>query len=182
MSPFTPFVTQILSLLTIAAQLLTVVFSVALIAKNSSVGKKVLGLVDENVLKIGFVVSLIAVAGSLFYSEIAGYEPCKLCWFQRILMYPQLVLFGLALIKKDRRIIDYAFFLSIIGVLVAGYHYYLQIGGSSILSCSTIGYSVDCSETFGAEFGYITIPLMAFSAFLLMALSAVISGRASKNI
>ena len=125
-------------------------------------------IVGEQALFYGFIVALAATLGSLIYSDVLGYEPCKLCWFQRIFMYPQVLLLGFALIKKQRVIIDYALALAIPGALVAGYHYLLQLGVAPSLPCAAVGYSVSCSERFVLQFGYITIPLMAFTAFVLI--------------
>ncbi|OGZ79497.1 MAG: hypothetical protein A2312_00255 [Candidatus Staskawiczbacteria bacterium RIFOXYB2_FULL_32_9] len=120
-------------------------------------------------LFFAFVVVLIATLGSLFYSEVAGYEPCKLCWFQRILMYPQVIILGMAFLKKDIGVVSYSIVLSAIGVVIAGYHYLLQIGvASSSVGCSVVGYSISCAQRFVMGFGYITIPMMAFTAFLLI--------------
>ncbi|MFA5172980.1 MAG: disulfide bond formation protein B [Candidatus Paceibacterota bacterium] len=126
----------------------------------------------KNALRFSFLVSLIATLGSLFYSEVAGYEPCVLCWYQRILIYPEVIIFLLALIKKEgKRIADYAITLSAFGAVIAAFNYYLQVKGAGSFACSTVGYSADCSETFFMTFGYITIPLMALTAFLLIIIS-----------
>lgn len=124
--------------------------------------------ISKNALLSAFLVALIATSGSLFYSEIAGYEPCKLCWFQRIFMYPQVILLGLALWKKDYGIKFYGIVLSSIGAVIAGYHYLLQLGVAPALPCAAVGYSVACSQRFVLQFGYITIPMMALTAFLLI--------------
>lgn len=124
--------------------------------------------ISRNALLFAFVVALIATSGSLFYSEIAGYEPCKLCWFQRIFMYPQVILLGLALWKKDYGIKLYGIVLSAIGAVIAGYHYLLQLGVAPALPCAAVGYSAACSQRFVLQFGYITIPMMALTAFLLI--------------
>src|SRR3989338_4553134 len=122
----------------------------------------------DNTLLFAFIVALTATSGSLFYSEVMGYDPCKLCWFQRILMYPQVILWGLALIKKDRKIVDYGLTLSIIGALIAAYHYLLQIGLAPSIDCGAVGYAAQCSQRFVMEFGYITIPMMALTAFVMI--------------
>ncbi len=127
-------------------------------------------LLRDNGLKISFLVALIAMSGSLFYSDVAGYNPCKMCWFQRIFMYPLVPIFGLAIGKKDKNIHEYGVVMSVIGGAIAAYHYLLQRGLVRELSCSVVGYSASCSDNFGMTFGYITIPMMAFSAFLLIAL------------
>ena len=148
-----------------AAQILVLVILAAAFLRK----EKVLRFFGDNAVLFALIVALIATSGSLFYSEIAGYEPCKLCWFQRIFMYPQVLLLGLALWKKEgKQIAPYSVLLSSIGALIAGYHYLLQLDLVPSLPCSAVGYSVSCSQRFVMQFGYITIPLMAFTAFLLI--------------
>ena len=153
-----------LSILTVLGQLLILVSIVYLILRK----KPFSPALAQKALWFAFLVALIATAGSLFYSEIAGFEPCKLCWFQRIFMYPQVLLLGMAIWKKERAIADYGILLAVLGALVAGYHYLLQLGIAPNLPCSAVGYSVACSQVFVMNFGYITIPLMSFTAFLLV--------------
>ena len=117
---------------------------------------------------LAFNVALVATSGSLFMSDVAHFAPCILCWFQRIFMYPQVVLLGVALWKKDTHIADYGIALSIIGGLIAIYHYLMQIGIIASGPCSAVGYSVSCTTNFFLYFGYISIPLMSLTAFLLM--------------
>ena len=158
---------QTLSALTVAGQLLILAFLLNLVFRKGAVSAKI----SEKALWFAFLVALVATSGSLFYSEIAGFEPCKLCWFQRIFMYPQVILLGMALWIKDRRVADYGILLAVLGALVAGYHYLLQRGIAPDLPCSAVGYSTACSRVFVMNFGYITIPLMAFTAFLLIAIA-----------
>lgn len=114
------------------------------------------------------IVSFLATFGSLFYSEYAGYNPCKLCWFQRIFMYPQTLLFLIAYFLNDKKVFKYSIVLSTFGLIIALYHYFLQFGIIKSNNCAVIGYSVSCVKQFVAEFGFVTIPLMASSAFLLL--------------
>lgn len=125
-------------------------------------------------LMLAFFISIFAVVLSLFYSEIAGFEPCKLCWFQRIFMYPQIILLSVALIKKDSKIVDYSLPLALIGTLFALYHNYIYYGGESIFSCSAFGLGVSCTKRYVFELGYITIPLMSLTSFLLLIFSFII--------
>jgi disulfide bond formation protein DsbB len=159
------FVNNFLGALTILAQALVVVALVFLVRR-----KPLPAFVRERALLFVFIVSLIATLGSLTYSDILGYEPCKLCWIQRILMYPQVVIAGLALLKKSYAAFPYHFALSTLGAVIAAYHYLLQLGIAPALPCSAVGYSVSCSQRFVLQYGYITIPLMAFSVFALIAL------------
>lgn len=164
MPPLVSFVNQMLSVLTVLGQLLILASVVYLLLWKKTFSPAL----AEKALWFAFLVALVATSGSLFYSEVAGFEPCKLCWFQRIFMYPQVLLLGMALWKKDRGIADYAMALAVLGALVAGYHYLLQLGIAPNLPCSAIGYSASCSQRFIMNFGYITIPLMSFTAFLLV--------------
>src|SRR3989344_8652500 len=112
-----------------------------------------------------FIAATIAMLGSLTYSDILGFEPCKLCWIQRILMYPQVLILGMALWGKHKgsnALIDVSIVLSLIGAAVAAYQSLIQLGIIPEGSCAAIGYSVSCAERFVLQFGYITIPLMAF--------------------
>ena len=88
-------------------------------------------------------------------------------------MYPQVIILIIALAKKDQRINDYTLVLSIIGGLIAAFHYFSQVSGISLLPCAAIGYSVSCARRFVMEFGYLTIPLMSLSAFALIFIFAV---------
>lgn len=123
---------------------------------------------SRNGIALAFFVSLFATAISLFYSDVAGFEPRKLCWFQRIFMYPQVFVLGLAWFRKDRKIIDYALTLAVIGGLFAFYHNYIYYGGISLFPCDAFGLGVSCTKRYVFEFGYITIPLMSLTSFLLL--------------
>jgi disulfide bond formation protein DsbB len=120
-------------------------------------------------LALAFATALLATSGSLYYSQIAGFSPCELCWFQRIFMYPLVVLLGLALIKKERVIIDYALALAGVGLIISlcqNYMYYANRGLNAL--CLLSGEQVSCVKRYVFEFGYVTIPLMAATGFLLV--------------
>ncbi|MEK7061668.1 MAG: disulfide oxidoreductase [Patescibacteria group bacterium] len=157
-------VNQMLLFLTITGQIILAIVIISFVTKQI----KILNFFSKHALVFSFIIALVATLGSLFYSEIAGYEPCKLCWFQRILMYPQVIILGMALLKKDNGIIPYSLVLSLIGAFIAGYHYLLQLGIVPSIGCSAVGYSISCSQRFILGFGYITIPIMSLTAFLLI--------------
>lgn len=162
----------ILASLSILAQ----VFSLYLIITRllpSRYNKTLSALIKKHSLSFILIISLLASIGSLFYSEIIGFEPCKLCWWQRIFMYPQVILLSLALIKKESSVIKYSLTMSIFGLFISAYHYLIQIGFAPSLSCDATGASASCSQNFVLKFGYISIPLMSFSAFLLIFLIAL---------
>ena len=156
----------IISSLTIIGQLIIVDLLISFIARNQKFSNSLIQFFGKNALVFAFVVALIATVGSLFYSEIIGFEPCKLCWFQRIFMYPLPIIFGIALKKKDFKIKDYSIPLAVIGALIAAYHYLVQVFQFTT-SCGADS-EVPCNIVFSFELGYITIPMMALTAFILI--------------
>lgn len=130
-------------------------------------------LFETFVARYGLMVAfMLAAAGSvvtLVYSEIFGFLPCVLCWYQRIFLYPQAIMLGVALYTKDRMIPLYGIALSIPGLLIALYHHYHQMGGelmSGLITCSAAG--GDCAERTFIEFGFVTFPLMAAALFFFL--------------
>ena len=174
MSPAVALVSRLLAIGTIAGQVGILLLVFALIIEKRSVGaKKILGLIRTRWLPLSFIIVLGAFVGSLFYSEIAGFPPCSLCWYQRIFIYPQIILIGVALIWRDRAIARYLLPLSIIGGVIALYNSYLQYGGSPLIPCAANVAAISCAQRFVFEFGYLTLPLMSLTAFVLLILLAV---------
>lgn len=134
--------------------------------------------VGKNILWIGFFISLAAALSSLVYSNFIGYPPCMLCWYARIAFYPQVVLFALALLKRDRNIIDYALALTVMGLFVTGYHSIIQMVGYSPLPCEIGGISCVTRDVF--EYGFITIPFMGFVGFAMQFLCLLSAKQAHK--
>lgn len=166
MSPFVRTISALLSLAAVAGDGLILTLIAAMIAKQ----KRVVSFFSRHGLGCALLIAGTATLGSLFYSEIAKYEPCKLCWFQRIFMYPQVILLSLAVLKKDRSIAPYAITLSAIGGTISAYHIVLQNKPGIAVPCSTVGYAVSCTKNYFLQFGYVTIPVMALTAFLLVIL------------
>ncbi len=173
MNPLTQNVNFFLATLVAASQVGAVLGILFFYLANKKAVSKFLKFFSTNYLKLALTVALAATLGSLFYSEIAGFTPCKLCWFERIFMYPQTILLGIALWKKDAKIWMYSLALSVIGAVISFYHYLLQIGVVPAGSCDAVGKSVSCSKVFTMTFGYITIPLMAGTGFVLLILLAI---------
>ncbi len=141
-----------------------------LVICRRSFGGKTVDFIGKNSLLLGLLISLGAVAGSLFYSEIIGYEACVLCWWQRVFLYPQLVLFAVALWKSDRSVFAYSAVLSALAGVIALYQSYVYMGGISLLPCTAVEGA--CSKIYVMEFGYITIPVMSLTAVLYYLLLA----------
>lgn len=139
---------------------------VGLLSAYPKTRKQIIRLGQQYGLHLAFVIALISTALSLYYSEIVGFAPCVLCWWQRIFIYPQVILLGGALLKKEKKIIDYAIAVLIPGLIVSIYQVALQFGVSDVLDCTAVGPSCDARYVY--EYGYITIPVMALTALIAM--------------
>jgi disulfide bond formation protein DsbB len=116
---------------------------------------------------LAWVIALVATVGSLFFSEVMELPPCILCWYQRIAMYPLVFVLGAGIIMRDRRVKYYALPLSLVGLGISIYHNLLYYGmiPDSITPCTT---GVSCTTVQIEWLGFITIPLMALTAFVLV--------------
>lgn len=121
----------------------------------------------RNVLYLAWLVAVVATLGSLYFSEIRGFIPCELCWYQRILMYPLSVILGIAAFFDEHAIRKYVLPLSILGMFVSAFHYMEQkIPGFAAIKPCTQG--VPCSGMYINWLGFITIPFLALIAFTLI--------------
>lgn len=121
---------------------------------------------------LAWVVSVVATLGSLYFSEVRLFVPCTLCWYQRILMYPLVLILGIASYKQDTSVTRYALPLSLIGTLVAGFHY-LEQKVPWISSSAVCRSGVPCEIQYINWLGFVTIPLLAFVAFTLITVMLV---------
>ncbi|MEK7218188.1 MAG: disulfide bond formation protein B [Patescibacteria group bacterium] len=177
---YTPDVVTLLSTLTVAGQAISLALVALLLQRVLKKGATGEAFLQRHGLLLMLIVALVATGGSLFFSEIAGWTPCKLCWFQRIFLYPQVLLLAVALWRKDRNAAWYVLFLSEIGLLFSVAHYVEQVQasllpftGDPLKPCDASGISCARSEI-RFTFGYITIPLMALTAFLMNILTSVL--------
>ena len=117
--------------------------------------------------KICFVIAILATFGSLFFSEVMKLPPCKLCWFQRICMYPLLLVYGSAIWTQDEGYIKYEFPLIGLGLAISLYHnlLYYSVIADSLVPCSE---GVSCTSKQIELFGFLTIPLLALISFSLI--------------
>lgn len=164
-----PQITNLISLATIGLQIACV--AMIIIALTPKHFGKIKSFISKNILVILFLFVLSAVVGSLFYSELAGLVPCRLCWYQRILMYPQIILLAIAYWKNDRSILDYILGLSILGLVLGIYHFYIQFGGVELVTPCTIGGS--CADKPFVSYGYITIPMMSLTIFMAIIVTSL---------
>jgi disulfide bond formation protein DsbB len=115
-----------------------------------------------------FLVSSIATGGSLFFSEIAGFIPCELCWYQRICMYPLSIITLLAAIRNDYRIALYLLPLPVVGACISVYHLMVENGVVNQSNACLVSAPGGCATKWINEFGYVTIPMLALTAFVLL--------------
>lgn len=112
------------------------------------------------------VVALVAMVGSLYFSEVVGFTPCLLCWYQRICMYPMVLLLGVAFWLREPGAWRIMIGLPVVGLAIATYHTALQYRPSlEILACDE---GVPCSGRYLSIFGFVSIPTLAAFAFLLI--------------
>ncbi len=123
--------------------------------------RRIYETIAKYALPMGFFISLFAMVVSLYYSYYLHIPACDLCWLQRIFIYPLVFIFGLAWYKKDDRVYNYIMMLSGVGLLIALYHHYLQLGYSLLAPCSTAPFAVSCATPTFIEYGFITYPFMA---------------------
>jgi disulfide bond formation protein DsbB len=124
-------------------------------------------LLDGQEIQLAFVVTLVASLGSLYLSEVANFLPCRLCWYQRIAMYPLPVLLGTAWWKHDAGVRRYVLPLALIGAAVSTYHVLVErfpsLEGSSVCEVAN-----PCTIRWVERFGFVTIPTMALAGFALV--------------
>jgi disulfide bond formation protein DsbB len=170
-------ISWLLPFLTLIADIGLVLFAIVygLTFVNRSVKKfytkHLAPLVEHFAMPLVFFTALGALLGSLFYSEVMHFAPCALCWYQRIFIYPQAFIAGLALWRSDKKINDYLITLSLVGAGIAIYHTALQANPSAFAPCSTSEFAVSCATKYMESYGFITFPVMSLTAFAIIILS-----------
>jgi len=127
-----------------------------------------------------WMISLVATLGSLFFSEVMRLPPCVLCWYQRIFMYPLVVVTTVGVLWRDPGALRYAWPLAVGGFAVAVYHnlLYYHLIPESITPCTT---GVSCTDRQIEWLGFITIPLLSLAAFTLIAAGLFVSQQRLKG-
>jgi len=120
--------------------------------------------VDWILLFSAWLITAVATVGSLFFSYVMGFAPCVLCWYQRIFLFPLVIVLARGLFPLDRAVVRYALPLASLGWLVAGYHnlVYAGIVPESLQPCTQ---GVSCSEEYLELFGFLSIPMLSWLGF-----------------
>ena len=117
-----------------------------------------------NILFLCWLVASVSAMGSLFFSYVMEFAPCVLCWYQRIFLFPLVIILAVGLFPFDKNVVKYALPLAIAGWLTALYHtlLYAEIIPESIQPCSQ---GVSCTEEYIDLFGFLTIPMLSLLSF-----------------
>ncbi len=129
--------------------------------------------IQKNAIYIILTQAIVALLGSLYFSDIEGYAPCVLCWWQRIFMYPIIIIIIIATLKKETRIYQYVLPMAILGITVSVYHNLLYTGIIKNEEFCTGG--ISCTSKYVEYFGFITIPFLAFLGFAIIITLSIIS-------
>ena len=119
---------------------------------------------DWILLFLAWLIATVSTLGSLFFSNVMEFAPCVLCWYQRICLFPLVILLARGLFPLDRQVVRYALPLTAVGWLLAAYHNLLYAGviPASMQPCSK---GVSCTEEYIELFGLLSIPLLALLSF-----------------
>jgi disulfide bond formation protein DsbB len=123
--------------------------------------------IRQYALYLAWLVSILATLGSLYFSEVRGFIPCELCWYQRILMYPLTIILGIGTFQNDSSVRKFVLPMAIIGWCISLFHYLEQKvpGFAAIKPCAN---GVPCSAEYINWYGIVTIPFLALTAFTLI--------------
>ncbi len=125
---------------------------------------------------VALLVACVAMAGSLFFSEVLRWSPCVLCWYQRILMYPLMLLLAIGILRRDRGLHLYVLPFSLLGACVSLYHYLLtKTDWLPPPPCTT---GIPCTVDYLNWFGFVNIPFLALAAFLIITVMMLMSASA----
>ena len=158
--------------LTVVANAAVVALGVLAVAATISAGGRRLArqfvlLVGPHARALALLVAAVATAGSLYYSQIVGFAPCELCWFQRICMYPLVAVLAVGVARRDSAARWYAAPFVLVGAPLGLYHWLVE-RVPSIAASASCSATVPCAVPYFEELGYVTLAFMAMSAFVLI--------------
>jgi disulfide bond formation protein DsbB len=129
--------------------------------------------ISDSALWLAWLVATVATCGSLYYSLVAHFDPCELCWYQRICMYPLSAVLLVAAARGDRQVWRYAVPQAAVGAVIAVYHTQLQAFPKQATFCRAFN---PCTTRFVWEFGFVSLPFMALAAFCLVITLVLVAG------
>jgi disulfide bond formation protein DsbB len=126
---------------------------------------------------LAWLVAALSTLGSLYFSEVAHFTPCKLCWYQRICMYPLSVILLVGARSRDRRVVWYALPFAVVGLAVSSYHYLIE--WYPTLEATSCDLSAPCTQVWFRSFGFVSLAFMAGCGFI--AIIALLTCRFTSN-
>jgi disulfide bond formation protein DsbB len=150
----------------VAAAGVLVVVGARVLAPVSSLARRFGEGLNGVSLWLAWLVATVATVGSLYFSEVADYVPCRLCWFQRIAMYPLAGILLIAALRRDRNVKWYALPLAVAGLGVSSYHYLIEWKPALGDGACSVGPS--CTDVWFREFGFVTLAFMAWAGFAVI--------------
>ncbi|SUZ84103.1 uncharacterized protein METZ01_LOCUS36957, partial [marine metagenome] len=163
------------ALLALGALAVTIV---VVVVGATAAGRRRLHGLRADALRMAFSVAAVSTVGSLWFSEVGGFLPCELCWYQRIAMYPLVIILGAAAWRGDPdprwRVLP----MSLVGMALSAYHYQLQLFPDQGSSCDI---AAPCTQQWVDEFGFVSIPFMAFCGFAVVTALVLASGAADRD-
>jgi len=131
-------------------------------ASAAALQDRLITFLGDQSIWLAWLVVVAGIAGSLYYSEVAHFEPCSFCWYQRIALYPLVLLLPVGALTRDRFVARYVLPLTFAGGALALYNYFIQLFPGIEVACST---EVSCSVIDVEAFGWLTLPLMSLVSF-----------------
>ncbi len=150
-----------LSLLTWVGTLSVIVLAVVSRFRPESAAGQLFDDLGSIALWLGWIVAAVTMGGSLYYSQVANFVPCELCWAQRICLYPFAIVLLVAALRRDRKVWTYVLPVAVIGACIGLYHVQLQAYPSQHSFCTTL---VPCTTRYVWEFGFVSLPFMSLAA------------------
>jgi len=150
-----------------------------LLAPRWTPAERAVNAVHESALWLAWLVAATATVGSLWFSEVADYVPCRLCWFQRICVYPLAGILFVAAWRRDRSVRWYALPLLVAGVGVSSYHSLIE--WKPWLDSGACGVGPSCTDVWFRRFGFLTLAVMALVAFVAMLVLLFVTPRSTSD-
>jgi disulfide bond formation protein DsbB len=159
----------VLTLAANAVVVAVVVLAVAALVSSRAreIARAIVAAIGPQSLLLAWIVAVVTTLGSLYYSEHAGFIPCELCWYQRILMYPLVIVLGVAGLRRDRKVWMTGLVFVALGAPLSLYHWLVE-RVPSFASTSSCSIDVPCTSPWFEKLGYVTLAWMAMSSFLLI--------------
>ncbi|MEI7617399.1 MAG: disulfide oxidoreductase [Actinomycetota bacterium] len=154
------FATLTLAVLAVAVGLI----AIRVMAMRRPSARGSLNAVAPACVPLAALIAVVSMAGSLYFSEVANYLPCTLCWYQRIAMYSLAIILTIAAVRRDTLIRRYSMPLAGIGIVISGYHYLLERFPQ--LDTGVCNTTIPCEYVWFEKFGFVTLPFMALTGFI----------------